>query len=85
MKLSLRILFFLIFIYILIPGYIFAEVKSSDTIDLDFEIPEAEKNRITSMLNLRYQKRLRGLMRTASFFIRDTRTAVMMVTFIKPI
>ena len=43
MKLSLRILFVLIFIYISIPGYIFAEDKSSDTIDLDFEIPEVEK------------------------------------------
>jgi len=43
MKLSLRTLFFLIFIYVSIPGYIFAEDKSSDTIDLDFEIPEVEK------------------------------------------
>ncbi|OQY14177.1 MAG: hypothetical protein B6I30_01275, partial [Desulfobacteraceae bacterium 4572_187] len=43
MKLSLRILFVLIFIYISIPGYIFAEDKSLDTIDLDFEIPEVEK------------------------------------------
>lgn len=43
MKLSLRILFFLIFIYITIPGFIFAEDKSSDTIDFDFEIPEVEK------------------------------------------
>ncbi len=43
MKLSLRTLFILIFIYISIPGYIFAEDKSSETIDLDFEIPEVEK------------------------------------------
>jgi hypothetical protein len=43
MKLSLRTLFFLIFIYVSIPGFIYAEDKSSDAIDLDFEIPEVEK------------------------------------------
>ena len=43
MKLSVRILFFSIFLYTSISGYIFAEDKSSDTIDLDFEIPEVEK------------------------------------------
>ncbi len=43
MKLYFRILFVLIFIYISIPGYIFAENKNSDAIDFDFEIPEIEK------------------------------------------
>jgi len=43
MRLSLRILFFLVFIYSSIPGYLFAEDENSDTIDLDFEIPEVEK------------------------------------------
>ncbi|MCP4745608.1 MAG: hypothetical protein GY874_05620 [Desulfobacteraceae bacterium] len=42
MKIHLHILFLLIFIYILIPGYIFAE-DIPDTIDFDFEIPAVEK------------------------------------------
>ncbi|MBW1893540.1 MAG: hypothetical protein JRI91_07585, partial [Deltaproteobacteria bacterium] len=69
MKLFLRILFFLIFIYIFIPGYIFAieftteftEDKSSDTLDLDFEIPEVEKKPYSFNAEFRIFETVKGL------------------------
>ncbi len=60
MKLSLRILFFLIFIYSSIPGYIFAEDKSSDMIDLDFEIPEVEKKPYSFNAEFKLSETIRG-------------------------
>jgi len=60
MKFSLRILFFLIFIYISIPGYIFAEDKSSDTIDLDFEIPEVEKKPYSFNAEFKISETIKG-------------------------
>jgi len=43
MKSFFRILCLFVFLSISFPGYLMAEDKSSDTIDLDFEIPEVEK------------------------------------------
>ncbi len=60
MKLFLRILFFLIFIYISTPGYIFAEDKSSDTIDLDFEIPEVEKKPYSFNAEFKISETIKG-------------------------
>ena len=60
MKFSIRILFFLIFIYIPIPGYIFAEDKSSDTIDLDFKIPEVEKKPYSFNAEFKISETIKG-------------------------
>ncbi len=60
MKLSLRTLFFLIFIYIFIPGLIYAEDKSSDTIDLDFEIPEVEKKPYSFNAEFKISETIKG-------------------------
>ncbi len=60
MKLSLRTLFILIFIYISIPGYIFAEDKSSETIDLDFEIPEVEKKPYSFNAEFKISETIKG-------------------------
>ncbi|MBW2643673.1 MAG: hypothetical protein JRC89_09965 [Deltaproteobacteria bacterium] len=60
MKLSLRTLFFLIFIYIFIPGLIYAEDKSSDTIDLDFEIPEVEKKPYSFNTEFKISETIKG-------------------------
>ncbi len=60
MKLSLRTLFFLIFIYIFIPGLIYAEDKSSDTIDLDFEIPEIEKKPYSFNAEFKISETIKG-------------------------
>ena len=60
MKLSLRTLFFIIFIYISIPGYIFAEDKRSDTIDIDFEIPEVEKKPYSFSAEFKISETIKG-------------------------
>ena len=60
MKLSVRTLFFLIFIYIFIPGLIYAEDKSSDTIDLDFEIPEVEKKSYSFNAEFKISETIKG-------------------------
>ena len=60
MKLSLRILFFLIFIYISIPGFIYADDKSSDTIDLDFEIPEVGKKPYSFNAEFKISETIKG-------------------------
>jgi len=60
MKLSLRTLFFLIFIYISIPGFIYAEDKSSDKIDLDFEIPEVEKKPYSFNAEFKISETIKG-------------------------
>ncbi|RZB32158.1 MAG: hypothetical protein SRB1_01777 [Desulfobacteraceae bacterium Eth-SRB1] len=60
MKLSLRTLFFLIFIYIFIPGLIYAEDKSSDTIDFDFEIPEVEKKPYSFNAEFKISETIKG-------------------------
>ena len=61
MKLSLRTLFILIFIYISIPGFIYAEDKSSETIDLDFEIPEVEKKPYSFNAKFEISETIKGL------------------------
>jgi len=43
MKSFFRIWCLFVFLSISLPGYLMAEDKSSDTLDLDFEIPEVEK------------------------------------------
>ncbi len=64
MKLSLHILFFSIFIYILIPGYIFAEDftegKNSDTINFDFDIPEVEKKPYSFNAEFKISETIKG-------------------------
>ena len=60
MKLSLRALFFLIFIYIFIPGFIYAEDKSEDTIDLEFEIPEVEKKPYSFNAEFKISETIKG-------------------------
>ena len=60
MKLSLRTLFFLICIYFSIPGFIYAEDKSSDTIDLDFEIPEVEKKPYSFNVEFKISETIKG-------------------------
>jgi hypothetical protein len=60
MKLSLRALFFLIFIYIFIPGFIYAEDKSSDAIDLEFEIPEVGKKPYSFNAEFKISETIKG-------------------------
>ena len=60
MRLSLRILFFLAFIYSSIAGYLFAEDESSDTIDLDFEIPEVEKKPYSFNAEFKISETIKG-------------------------
>jgi len=60
MKLSLRTLFFLIFIYIFIPGFIYAEDKNLDTIDLDFDIPEVENKPYSFNAEFRISETIKG-------------------------
>ena len=60
MKLSLRALFFLIFIYIFISGFIYAEDKSEDTIDLEFEIPEVEKKPYSFNAEFKISETIKG-------------------------
>ncbi|MBT4365383.1 MAG: hypothetical protein HOD17_12960 [Desulfobacteraceae bacterium] len=60
MKLNLLIMFFLIFIYIFIPGNIFAEDISSDTFDLDFEIPEVEKKPYSFNAEFKISETIKG-------------------------
>jgi len=67
-KLSVRILFFSIFLYISISGYIFAEDKSSDTIDLDFEIPEVEKKPYSFNAEFEISETIKGLDEDSLFF-----------------
>jgi len=65
MKLLLLRLFFLIFIYISMTGYIFAfaqdKDKSSDIIDLDFEIPEVEKKSYSFNAEFTISESIKGL------------------------
>ncbi|MDM8549872.1 hypothetical protein QUF72_07335 [Desulfobacterales bacterium HSG2] len=61
-------MFFLIFIYISTPGYIFAEDKSSDTIDLDFEIPEAEKKPYSFNAEIKISETIRGFDKDSLLF-----------------
>jgi len=60
MQLSLRTLFFLIFLYISTSGFIFAEDKSSDTIDFDFEIPEVEKKPYSFNAEFKISETIKG-------------------------
>jgi len=60
MKLSLCTLFYLIFIYISIPGFIYAEDKSSETIDFDFEIPEVEKKPYSFNAEFKISETIKG-------------------------
>jgi len=60
MKLFLRALFFLIFIYIFIPGFIYAEDKSEDAIDLEFEIPEVEKKPYSFNAEFKISETIKG-------------------------
>ncbi len=69
MQLSLRTLFFLIFICISTPGFIFAEDKSSDTIDLDFEIPEAEKKPYSFNAEFKISETIKGFDEESLLFL----------------
>ncbi len=72
MKLLLLRLFFLIFIYISTPGYIFAfaqdKDKSSDIIDLDFDIPEVEKKSYSFNAEFTISESIKGFDEKSLFF-----------------
>jgi len=61
MKLFFRILCLLFFLSISFSGYLMAEDKSSDTLDLDFEIPEVETKPYSFNAKFEISETIKGL------------------------
>jgi len=61
MKFFFRILCLLFFLSVPFSGYLMAEDKSSDTLDLDFEIPEVEKKPYSFNAEFEISETIKGL------------------------
>ncbi|MDY6792141.1 MAG: hypothetical protein SWH54_12810 [Thermodesulfobacteriota bacterium] len=60
MNFFVRILCLLIFLAVFLPGYIFSEDKGSDTLDLDFEIPQVDKKPYSFNAEFKLSETIKG-------------------------